>query len=100
MTLLLIVVVLNGCASEMVNITSNPTDAEVYANQNRIGNTPLLASKNQIMPLASYNGTLTRAVITLKKAGYENFMVNVNKFYLPSEIKASLVPIPSPPLHR
>lgn len=93
MILVLTVVFLGGCASQTVKIVSIPSGAEVYANQDRIGSTPLLASIYEIMPLADYNGTIARTVITLKKAGYEDFIVNVNKFYMPSEIKASLVPI-------
>jgi hypothetical protein len=82
-----------GCANQTVNIVSNPAGAEVYANQDRIGNTPLLASIDEIMPLWGYNGTIAQAVITLRKSGYEDYKVFVNKFYMPNQINANLVPI-------
>ena len=91
--LLPMAVVLSGCFDQTVRITSSPTDAGVYSNRDRLGNTPLLTSKDEIMPLWNYYGTFSRAVITIKKAGYEDYLVDVNELTMPSAIHARLVPI-------
>jgi hypothetical protein len=93
LTLLSMAVLLCGCFDKTVIITSNPTDAGVYSNQDRLGNTPLLTSKNEIMPLWTYYLIFTQSVISIRKPGYEDYMVNVNEYTLPGEIHADLVPI-------
>ena len=92
--LIVVALALGGCASQTVNIASYPSDAAIYANQDRIGTTPYMATVDQIMPLWNYNSALIKAVITIRKAGYEDYTVPVYNFYMPGEIKAVLVPIP------
>jgi len=89
----LLAFILSGCVGQIVKITSNPTDAGVYSNRDRIGTTPLITSKDEIMPLWNYYGTFSRAVITIRKAGYEDFMLDVNELFMPGEIHADLVPL-------
>jgi hypothetical protein len=83
---------IGGCGGKIVNITSSPTAADVYSNRDRIGNTPLLTSKDEIMPLWSSDGVFTRAVITLRKTGYQDFKVFVDEMNMPDVIDAKLIP--------
>lgn len=85
--------ILCGCVGQIVKISSNPSDAAVYSNRDRIGTTPLITSKDEIMPLWNYFGTFTRAVITVRKAGYEDYMLDVNELTMPGEIHAELFPL-------
>jgi len=53
----------------------------------------LLTSKDEIMPLWSSDGVFTRAVITLRKAGYQDFKVFVDEMNMPDVIDAKLISI-------
>lgn len=61
-----------GCGGQIVNIVSDPPGAEVFSNRDNIGKTPLLTSKDEIMPLWSSDGVFTRAVLTLRKPGFND----------------------------
>jgi hypothetical protein len=91
-TLLITSSLISGCGGKVVNITSSPTGAEVYSNRDRIGKTPLFTSKDEIMPLWSSDGVFTRAVLTLKMTGYQDYKVFVDEFDMPGEIDVKLVP--------
>lgn len=82
-----------GCSGKIVNITSDPTGADVYANRDLIGKTPLKSSTDEIMPNWSSDGTFTRACITVKKTGFADYKVFVNEVTLPDLIHATLVPL-------
>ena len=82
-----------GCGGQIVNIVSEPPGAEVFSNRDSIGRTPLLTSKDEIMPLWSSDGTFTRAVITLRKPGFNDYKVFVNELSMPDLINAALVPL-------
>jgi hypothetical protein len=92
--ILMLMVFLSGCVDQIITITSNPTDAAVYVNRDRLGNTPLIISKDDLMPMWSYNTNFTRAVITLKKEGFEDYVLKVNELYIPETIHANLLPKP------
>lgn len=85
--------VLFGCGGQIVNIVSEPPGAEVFSNRDNIGKTPLLTSKDEIMPLWSSDGTFTRAVITLRKPGFNDYKVFVNELSMPDLINATLAPL-------
>jgi len=82
-----------GCGGQIVNIISEPSGADVFSNRDNIGRTPLLTSKDEIMPLWSSDGTFTRAVITLRKSGFNDYKVFVNELTMPDLINATLVPL-------
>lgn len=84
-----------GCGGQIVNIVSEPPGAEVFSNRDSIGRTPLLTSKDEIMPLWSSDGTFTRAVITLRKPGYQDYKEFVNELTMPDLINATLIPLQS-----
>lgn len=84
---------LTACGGQIVNIKSDPPGADVYSNRDLIGKTPLLTSKDEIMPLWSSDGVFTRACITLRKPGFNDYKVFVNELTMPSLIEATLVPI-------
>jgi len=92
--LLLSMIVLSGCVDQIITITSNPTDAAVYVNRDRLGNTPLITSKDDLMPMWSYYTNVTRAIVTVKKEGFEDYVLKVNEFYIPETIHAEMVPRP------
>jgi len=92
-TFLLIVAGLWGCGAQIVNIVSKPSGADVFSNRDLIGRTPLLTSKDEIMPLWSSDGTFTRAVLTLRKDGYNDYKVFVNELDMPDLIDAILIPL-------
>jgi len=81
-----------GCGGQIVKIYSEPAGAEVFSNRDHIGTTPLLTSKDEIMPLWSSDGTFTRAVLTLRKQGYQDYKEFVNELTMPDEIRAKLRP--------
>ena len=81
-----------GCGGKIVNIISDPSGADVYSNRDIIGKTPLLTSKDEIMPWWSSDGVFSRAVITLKKPGFNDYKVFVNELTMPDLINATLVP--------
>jgi hypothetical protein len=85
---------LSSCVDQIITITSNPTDAAVYVNRDRLGNTPLITSKDDLMPMWSYNTNFTRAVITLKKEGFEDYVLKINEVYIPETIHANMLPKP------
>jgi hypothetical protein len=82
-----------GCGGQIVNIVSEPSGAEVFSNRDNIGKTPLLTSKDEIMPLWSSDGVFTRAVITLRKPGFNDYKVFVNELTMPDLINATLIPL-------
>ncbi len=82
-----------GCGGQIVNIVSDPSGADVFSNRDNIGRTPLLTSKDEIMPLWSSDGTFTRAVITIRKAGYHDYKEFVNELTMPDLINATLIPL-------
>jgi len=82
-----------GCGGQIVNIFSEPSGVEIFLNRDSIGRTPLLTSKDEIMPLWSSDGTFTRAVITLRKPGFSDYKVFVNEFSMPDLINATLIPL-------
>lgn len=96
LALMSMAVVLCGCFDQVVRVTSNPAGAVVYSNRDCLGTTPLLTSKDEIMPLWNYHATFTRAVITIQKAGYEDYILGVNELIMPGEIHADLKPLPGP----
>jgi hypothetical protein len=93
LVLVIISSLLFGCGGHIVNIISEPTGADVFSNRDLIGKTPLLTSKDEIMPLWSSDGTFTRAVITLRKPGFYDYKVFVNEFTMPDLINAILIPL-------
>lgn len=93
LVLLVVIGGLWGCGGQIVNIVSKPSDADVYSNRDLIGRTPLLTSKDEIMPLWSSDGTFTRAVLTLRKDGYNDYKVFVNELDMPDLIDAILIPL-------
>jgi hypothetical protein len=82
-----------GCGGQIVNIISEPSGADVFSNRDLIGKTPLLTSKDEIMPLWSSDGVFTRAVITLRKPGFNDYKVFVNELTMPDLINATLLPL-------
>jgi len=82
-----------GCGGQIVNIKSEPSGADVYSNRDLIGKTPLLTSKDEIMPLWSSDGVFTRAVITLRKPGFNDYKVFINELTMPDLINATLIPL-------
>src|SRR5476649_2496030 len=93
LVLLVISSLLFGCGGQIVNIVSDPSGADVYSNRDLIGKTPLLTSKDEIMPLWSSDGVFTRAVITLRKPGFNDYKVFVNELTMPDLINATLIPL-------
>ena len=91
--LVVIFCLLFGCGGQIVNIISNPSGADVYSNRDLIGKTPLLTSKDEIMPNWSSDGVFTRAVITLRKPGFDDYKVFVNELTMPDLINATMVPL-------
>jgi len=91
---------LSGCVDQVIRITSTPGDAEVYANRNRLGSTPLILTKDDIMPLWGYYGTFEQVLITVRKPGYQDYILYVNEFDLPNRIHATLPPLPPAPEPR
>jgi hypothetical protein len=91
--MLAFIVLLPACGGQIVNIHSTPSGADVYSNRDYIGKTPLLTSKDEIMPSWSSDGTFTRAVITLRTPGYLDYKEFVNELTMPDEIRAILIPI-------
>ena len=85
-----------GCSAQIVkvNIVSDPSGAEVFSNQFNSGRTPLLTSKDAIIPLWDSDDVFSCAVITLRKLGFVDYRVLVNEFSMPDLIKATLVPLP------
>ncbi|NMC63967.1 MAG: hypothetical protein GYA55_12460 [SAR324 cluster bacterium] len=82
-----------GCSKE-VRVNSNPLGADIYSQGRPLGKTPLLTSKDEIMPNWNFDGIIpTRAVVTAKKAGYEDAQKAVTEFDLPDEIMFDLVPV-------
>lgn len=86
-------VLLSACGGQTVNIHSTPSGADVYSNRDYIGKTPLLTSKDEIMPLWSSDGTFTRAIITLRLPGYLDYKESVNELTMPDEIRVTLIPL-------
>ena len=93
--LLLILLFLTGCVDQVIRITSSPTDAEVYSNRSRLGNTPLVLTKDDIMPLWGYYGSFEQVLITIRKPGFQDYILYVNELHLPGKIHAALVPLPA-----
>ena len=93
LVLVVISCLLFGCGGQIVNIVSDPSGADVYSNRDLIGKTPLLTSKDEIMPLWSSDGTFTRAIITLRKPGFNDYKVFVNELTMPDLIDATLIPL-------
>lgn len=89
-TLAITCIMLTGCGGQIVKIYSDPSGADVYSNRDHIGTTPLLTSKDEIMPLWSSDGVFTRAVITLRKPGYLDYKEFVDELNMPDEIRATL----------
>jgi hypothetical protein len=90
--LLLLVIVLSGCANKIVKIESNPNGAEVLSNLERLGTTPLTTSKDEIMPFWRSDMVPTYAVITIRKSGFQDYKVRVSEFDMPDMIDAVLFP--------
>lgn len=82
-----------GCGGQIVNIVSAPSGADVYSNRDNIGSTPLLTSKDEIMPWWSSDGVFSRAIITLRKPGFNDYKVFVDELTMPDLINATLVPL-------
>ena len=93
LVLLVISSLLFGCGGQIVNIKSDPSGADVYSNRDLIGKTPLLTSKDEIMPNWSSDGLFTRACITLRKSGFNDYKVFVNELTMPDLINATLIPL-------
>lgn len=93
LTLVVVSSFLFGCGGQIVNIISDPSGADVFSNRDNIGRTPLLTSKDEIMPLWSSDGVFTRAVITLRKPGFNDYKVFVDELTMPDLINATLIPL-------
>jgi hypothetical protein len=93
--LIIISTFLFGCSNRIVNIISEPSGADVFSNRDRIGKTPLLTSTDEILPLWSSDGVFTRAVITIRKPGFEDYKEFVNELTMPDLISATLIPLQS-----
>ena len=73
------------------NVTSSPSGADVYANGVKIGTTPLQKDLYGTFPTGWRDRELSaRGVLMLKKPGCEDFVHEVNDFYLSKAIHVKL----------
>jgi hypothetical protein len=86
---------ITGCVNKIVQITSDPTGAEVLSNLERLGTTPLSTSKDEIMPFWRSDMVPTYAVLTIRKSGFQDYKVRVSEYDMPDNINANLFPSPA-----
>jgi len=92
------VTMLQGCSGSTVkgegpaNVTSNPSGAEVYANGEKLGVTPLNYKLYKAFP-AGWKNMMYQAqgVLMVKMDGCEDFTLQVNDYVLSDPIHAELV---------
>ncbi len=96
-TLLSSAILLQSCATSSANkpdqaaVTSIPSGAIVYANELKLGVTPLQYKLYEAFP-AGWTNTSYQAqgVLTLKKEGCEDFTLRVNDYLISKPIHADL----------
>ena len=92
------VIILQGCSGTAVkeegpaNVTSNPSGAEVYANGEKLGVTPLHYKLYKAFP-AGWKNMMYQAqgVLMVKMDGCGDFTLQVNDYVLSNPIHADLV---------
>jgi hypothetical protein len=92
------IIVLHGCSGSTVkeegpaNVTSSPSGAEVYANGERLGLTPLRYELYKAFP-AGWKDMMYQAqgTLILKMDGCQDFTLRVNDYVLSHPIHAELV---------
>jgi hypothetical protein len=90
-----VVICLQGCSGFSVkqeaNVTSNPSDASVYADGVELGRTPLLHNLYEAFP-ASWSGTSygARGLLTVKKEGCDDYSLKISDYILSEPIHAEL----------
>jgi hypothetical protein len=92
------VIMLLGCSGSTVkeegsaNVTSSPSGAEVYANGEKLGVTPLYYKLHKAFP-AGWKNMMYQAqgVLMVKMDGCEDFKLQVNDYVLSNPIHAELV---------
>ena len=92
------VIMLQGCSGAAVkegrpaNVTSNPSGAEVYANGEKLGVTPLHYELHKAFP-AGWKNMMYQAqgVLMVKMDGCEDFTLQVNDYVLSNPIHADMV---------
>lgn len=92
------VIMLQSCSGSAVkeerpaDVTSNPSGAEVYANGDKLGVTPLHYKLYKVFPAAWKNWVYqAQGVLTVKMGGCEDFTLEVNDYVLSNPIHAELV---------
>jgi len=91
-----IILLLQGCNSasvkpEAANIKSTPSGATVYANNLKLGITPLHHDLYEAFPAAWKNSQYqAQGLLALKKSGCEDFSIEVNDLLLSKPIHAEL----------
>jgi hypothetical protein len=91
------VIILQGCSGSMVkgegtaSVTSNPSGAEVYANGEKLGVTPLHYKLHKAFP-AGWKNMMYQAqgVLMVKMDGCEDFVLEVNDYVLSNPVHAEL----------
>lgn len=90
-------ILLHGCAGSSekhqkpANVTSNPSEAEVYADGKKLGETPLRYKLYKAFP-ASWKDAMYQAhgVLTVKLDDCKDFILEVNDYVLSNPIHAEL----------
>ena len=91
------VIMLQGCSGSAVKqegpaVTSNPSGAEVYANGEKLGVTPLHYKLYKAFPAGWKNWMYqAQGVLMVKMSGCEDFTLQVNDYVLSHPIHADLV---------
>ena len=93
-----IIVVLSGCYGSSVkqqapaDVTSNPSGAEVYANGQKLGVTPLHYKLYKAFPARWQDMTYqAQGVLTVKMNGCEDYILCVNDYVLSQPVHVDLV---------
>lgn len=77
--------------ANVADVTSNPAGATVYANGLILGETPLQHALYEAFPASWSGGTYqARGVLTLKKAGCEEYTLKISDYILSQPIHADL----------
>jgi hypothetical protein len=92
------VIMLQGCSGaavkegEPADVTSNPSGAEVYANGEKLGVTPLHYKLHKAFP-AGWKNMMYQAqgVLMVKMDGCEDFTLQVNDYVLSNPVHADMV---------
>ena len=92
------VITIQGCSGSTIqeegpaSVTSNPSGAEVYANGQKLGETPLHYKLYKAFP-AGWKNMMYQAqgVLMVKMDGCEDFILQVNDYVLSKPVHAELV---------